>query len=56
MNQQCLLAEKGGKPYNMKYLAILALAAMAFGFGACAHHEAPPSTTTNTASTSSYSK
>jgi hypothetical protein len=40
----------------MKYLAILALAAMAMGLGACAKHEAPPATTTHTATTSSYSK
>jgi hypothetical protein len=34
----------------MKYLAIIALAALAFGLGACAS-STPPSTTTTSAST-----
>jgi len=35
----------------MKYLAIIALAAVAFGLGACASSTPPSSTTTSTAST-----
>jgi hypothetical protein len=34
----------------MKYIAIIALAALAFGLGACAS-STPPATTTTTAST-----
>ena len=40
----------------MKYLAILALAAMAVSLGACAKHEPQPAATTHTATTSTYAK
>ena len=33
---------KEGKPHTMKYLAIIALAAVAFSVGACAHKEPAP--------------
>ena len=41
----------------MKYLAILALAAMAIGLGACAKHDTQTAETSHTAATSStYAK
>jgi hypothetical protein len=39
---------KEGKPITMKYLAIIALAAMALSLGACASKPAPTTTTTST--------
>jgi hypothetical protein len=47
------LAQKGGKPDNMKYLAMLTLAALALSLGACAkkHDETTHSTTHSSAST-----
>ncbi len=39
----------------MKYLAIIALAAVALSFGACASKE-PTSTTTSTTASTGYSK
>jgi hypothetical protein len=46
--------KEGGEVFNMRILALVALAAMALGLGACAKHEAATSTT-STASTG-YSK
>ncbi len=34
-----------GETYNMKYLALLALVAGSMMFAACAHHDAPSTTT-----------
>jgi len=46
---------KGGNTNNMKYLALLALAAMALSLGACSHHEDTSHTATHSTSTG-YSK
>jgi hypothetical protein len=35
-------AKKGGEKHNMKYLALIALAAMALGLGACASKDPAP--------------
>ncbi len=51
------LAQKGGNTNNMKYLALLALAAMALSLGACARDEDTSRTTSTTYSSSTgYSK
>jgi hypothetical protein len=49
------LAPKGGKPNNMKYLAMLVLTAVAFSLGACAH-KSEATTTTSSTTSSGYSK
>ena len=46
---------KEGKPTNMKYLAIIAIAAAAFSLGACASKPAPSSSMSSTSS-HGYSK
>jgi len=51
----CPLAKKGGETKKMKYLAIIALAAMALSLGACASKESTTAQTSTTASTG-YSK
>jgi len=51
----CPLAQKGGENKKMKYLAIIAVAVMAIGLGACASKPASTSTTSTTAS-HGYSK
>ena len=50
----CPLAQKGGEIKKMKYLAIIALAAMALSLGACASKTA--STTSSTTASTGYSK
>jgi len=51
----CPLAQKGGKTNKMKYLAIIALAAVALSLGACASKE-PTSASTTTSASTGYSK
>ena len=48
------LAQKGGKSKHMKIIAIIALAAVAFSFGACASKQA--SISTSTTASHGYSK
>lgn len=50
------LAQKGGKLYIMKYLAIAALVAASLGLGACAHKAEPAPTTTTHAASTGYQK
>jgi hypothetical protein len=40
----------------MKYIALIALAAMAIGLGACAHHEETAPTTTTVPASHGYRK
>ena len=52
-----LLAQKGGKPQNMKYLALIALAAAALSVGACANKDQGAShSTTHSSASTGYSK
>ena len=47
---------KGGTPNTMKYLAILALAAMALSLGACAKHEDTSHSSYQHTASTGYSK
>ena len=52
----CPLAQKGGEIKNMKYLAIIAVAVMALGLGACASKTAATTSSTSTTASHGYSK